>query len=178
MTKATFAALTDLTYAFPRQDVGDETVRVYMKHLTTYPEPAVVAACQLAVRTCTFFPSVREIIDLMDKTSAGIDAVPEVAWAEVLREVRRVGHQPNCIFHKGEFHDPPKPVFSSSLIVETVESIGWRLICTSDEPEEIRKQFIFSFKAMRNRRTERVQRGNFGTSDPALPNAPELKEVS
>jgi hypothetical protein len=163
-----YAALRDLGHAFPRQQITPDTIKVYMKHLASYPDAAVIHACELAVRSCTFFPSIHELISLMDKTAAGPDAVAEVAWAEVLREVRRVGYQRNPVFRNGQFHDPPKPVFSSPLIAETVESVGWKLICHSDEPEEVRKQFIFSFRAMRQRQTERVERGDIST-DPALP---------
>lgn len=168
MSKAVFAALRELGIAFPRQQVTPETIAVYLKHLSAYPDAAVIAACDQAVRSCTFFPSIHELIALMDKTAAGPDAVAEVAWAEVLKEVRRVGYQRNRVFRNGEWHDPPQPVFSSPLIAETVESVGWRLICHSDEPEEIRKQFLFTYKAMRQRFSDRVTRGDIGT-DPALP---------
>lgn len=167
MSKHVFAALTELVSAFPRQDIPDTTLKTYMTHLSDYPDPAVINACRLAIRSCTFFPSIRELIDLMDQTAAGDDAVAEVAWSEVLREVRRVGYQPYRVFRNGEFMDPPKPVFSSPVIAETVESVGWKLICTSDEPEEVRKQFIFSFRAMRQRVTNRVRRGDIATG-PAL----------
>lgn len=168
MSKSIFAALTELASAFPRQSVPEQTIRTYMTHLSDYPEPAVVNACRLAIRSCTFFPSIRELIDLMDQTAAGDDAVAEVAWSEVLREVRRVGYQPQRIFRNGEFVDPPQPVFSSPVIRDTVESVGWGLICKSDEPEEVRKQFIFTHRAMRQRVTNRVRRGDIAT-DAALP---------
>lgn len=167
MSKALFSAITELATAFPRQSVPADTIKTYITHLSDYPEPAVIAACRLAVRSCTFFPSVREIIDLMDQEAAGDDSVAEIAWSEVLREVRRVGYQPQRVFRNGEFIDPPQPVFSSPLVRDTVESVGWRLICASDKPEDVRKQFIFTHRAMRKRVTNRIRRGDIAT-DAAL----------
>jgi len=163
MSKATFRAITELASAFPRQSVPEQTIRTYMAHLSDYPEPAVVNACRLAIRSCTFFPSVKELIDLMDQTAAGDDASGEIAWSEVQREVRRVGYQPMRVFRDGEFVQPSQPVFSSPLIAETVESVGWKLICLSDAPEEVRKQFVFTYRAMRQRQTNRIRRGDIST---------------
>ena len=65
MSKQVFEALTELVSAFPRQDIPESTFKTYIRHLADYPEPAVVNACRLAVRSCTFFPSVREIIEIV-----------------------------------------------------------------------------------------------------------------
>jgi len=115
-----------------------------------------------------FFPKPVDLRELLANQAAGVDALAETAWAEVQREARRVGYQPHPTFHRGQWYEPEKPTFSSPLIAEAVDSVGWRTICQGDDSKgEIRTAFIFTFRALRERTVKQAQRGDI-SSGPAL----------
>lgn len=179
MSQTILMALRDLQHAFPRQNVTAATVDVYLRHLSDMPEPAVLAAIREAIDTLTFFPSIGELRGIIADHVNGPDDLAETAWLEVMGEVRRVGYQPNRIFRNGVFHDPPKPVFSTERIAEAVASIGWKQVCTG-ATEDVRREFIFAYRNLRQRDVNRVHRGDVAT-DRALESGaryPGLKEVS
>jgi hypothetical protein len=174
MSDRVLAALEELSAAFPRDGITAATYRVYIKALAQFPEPAVLAAIEQAKLTRTFWPSISELTDIMAQHANGPDDLAETAWTEVQREIRRVGYQPYRVFRNGQFHDPPKPTFSTPRIAEAVESMGWREICTGDTAE-VRERFLWTYKSLRKRDTAKIQRGDFGT-DPALPGVRQLGE--
>ena len=167
MSRAILSALQEMAVAFPRQNVTPETVKVYYKHLSDMPEVAVIAAINQAIETSTFFPSIGELRGIISEHANGPDDLAETAWNEVQAEVRRVGYQPNRTFRNGVWYEPAKPEFSSERIAEAVQSIGWKTICTGDI-EDVRRDFIFTYRNLRKRDVNKVQRGDFGTNGPAL----------
>lgn len=175
MTQKILAALNELAAAFPRQAVTPQTIKVYYKHLGDMPEPVVLGAINHAIQTSTFFPSVGELRGAIAEHANGADDLAETAWIEVQREVRRVGYQRGQIFQGGKWHDPPKPQFSNDRIAEAVESIGWKQICLGDV-EDTRRDFIFAYRNLRKRDVSKIQRGDFGSSGPALPDG-ETKAI-
>ncbi len=71
-----------------------------------------------------------------------ISVSPEEAWAEVLRQVRRVGY---C----------GAPLWSHPALAQAVEAMGWREICTSEEGDTgTRAHFFRVYAAHQNRRRE------------------------
>lgn len=171
MTRAIYQALKDMFEYFdkPNERASPTMIEMYLLHLEKFPEPAVLAAIDQAIGTCTFRPKIAEIADIIANAAAGPDDLAETAWTEVQREIKRVGYQPNRIFHNGDWYDPPKPKFSNERIAEAVESIGWKTICHG-ELDESRTAFIFTYRNLRKRDTAKIQRGELGT-DPALPSA-------
>lgn len=139
------------------------------------PEPAVIGAINHAIETSTFFPSIGELRGAIAEHATGADDLAETAWIEVQREARRVGFQPGRIFRGGQWYDPPKPTFSNARIAEAVESIGWKQICTGDI-EDTRRDFIFAYRNLRKRDVNKIQRGDFSGTGPALPDG-ETKAI-
>lgn len=147
-------------------------VSVYLRQLEQFPEPAVLAAIEQAYATHTFRPKVSELTEIMGNMAAGQNDNAETAWLEVQREARRVGYRTSKVFHNGQFHDPPKPEFSSPLVAEAVEVTTWKVICTGNNDNgEIAENFKWAYRNLRSRSVKQIQRGEFGTSGPALPAA-------
>lgn len=176
MSDRVLAALEELSAAFPRDGITAATYRVYLRALSRYPEPAVLAAIDQAVLTCKFWPSISELTDIISQMATGPDDLAETAWLEVQREVRRVGYSPFRTLRNGVWHEPEQPQFSNERIREAVESIGWKAICTGDT-EKTRTSFIFTYRNLRKRDTAKIQRGDFA-SGPALDagDTPALKK--
>lgn len=167
MSDRILTALQDMADAFPRDGITANTFRVYLRRLTRFPEPAVLAAIEQSIDTCRFFPTIGELTDIIAQHANGADDLAETAWMDVQAEIRRVGYQPFRTLRNGVWHDPEQPHFENSRTREAVESIGWKVLCTGDV-DEMRKNFIFTYRNLRKRDTNRVQRGAFGTSGPAL----------
>lgn len=162
-------ALQGMADAFPRQDITSATIRTYLHHLSDLPEPAVIAAINQAIDTQTFFPSISELRGIIAEQANGADDLAEVAWAEVEREARRVGYNRRLWdYERGESY-VEHPRFSSDRIAQAVESVGWRNICVGDNSKgEIRRDFLFAYRAIRDRDVKRIQRGDFGPMDLPL----------
>lgn len=171
MSERILDALQEMADAFPRDGIKTPTFRVYLKRLSHYPEPAVLAAIDVAINSRKFFPTIGELTDIIGELANGPDDLAETAWIEVVREVKRVGYQPNRVFQGGEWYDPPKPRFSTDRIAEAVASVGWKNICLNDV-DEARTAFVFTYRNLRKRDTSKIQRGEIGPADAALPDAP------
>ena len=112
------------------------TVDVYVTMLSDIPGDQLLAAVKYCINTRPdYMPSVATIRDAAKKlhasgkTAGGMDA-----WGKVLQAIREVGYM-----GRPEFEDP--------AIARTVESIGWRNICMSDEQDfAIRAQFIKAYE--------------------------------
>ena len=177
MSTKVLDALRELSLAFPRQNITPDTIRVYLKHLSDLPEPAVLAAVTQAIETGTFFPSIGELRGIISEHANGADDLAETAWNEVQAEVRRVGYQPNRTFRNGVWYEPAKPEFSNPRIAEAVESVGWKSICTGDI-EDVRRDFVFTYRNLRKRDVNKIQRGDFsGITGPALVSGETAREL-
>ena len=77
--------------------------------------PQVTAAVRLAMRTCRFFPKPVELRELM---TGRADERADLAWGELLREVRRVGYLGT-------------PMFTDASMLPTIHTVfgGWRHLC-------------------------------------------------
>jgi hypothetical protein len=84
-----------LVQAFPRQQVGEGTVRIYVEHLEDFDlEPAALAVRKLEAEG-TFFPSIAELRRAITALANPAPEIPDgdEAWGQVMAEVRRVGWQ-------------------------------------------------------------------------------------
>lgn len=68
---------------------SEAQILLYVQALDDLPCEAVVGAMRTLVRTSTFFPKVSEIRALIEGRT---EEASELAWMEMLREVRRVGY--------------------------------------------------------------------------------------
>ena len=85
-----------------------------------------------------FFPSVAELT-----RDLGIDTTPdpELAYAEVEAQVRRVGHT-------------GVPAWSHPLVGEAVQAVGWLALCRTETPGVERAHFLRIYEALRKRAHE------------------------
>ncbi len=161
--------LTELAEAFPRHEMPPKTLAVYAGHLAGLPEPLVCAAIDRAIETATFPPSIGEIRRAVAEMVVGDEALPETVWAEVKREVRRVGHNRPPVFALGRFEPAPAPEFSDPLLAEAVAAFGWAALCEAENEAVTRAQFRETHRAIRERALARVQAGRpVGGGEPAL----------
>jgi hypothetical protein len=156
------AKLRELAFAFPNREIPEETVVLYTERLSSLPAEAVCLAIDRLIDTSRFFPTIAEI------KAAMVEAVvepgfAELAWGEVIREVRRVGFGRTA---------QGRPRFSSPLIGKAVAAVGWETICMSEHPEVIRAQFVKTLDALVRRETYRIQTGSLSGDSEAI--YPEL----
>lgn len=125
---------------YPNYELDDQTVELYASMLADIPNDVLEAAAKKIIATSTFFPALAEwhqsALDLIhDK--AGIPT-PFEAWAEVLREMKRVGSY-------GE------PNFSHPLVLRTVKIFGWIDLCASEQPDYDRAHFVKAYQQLQER---------------------------
>lgn len=177
-TQETGVLLRILRSVWPNTEIGKDTVTAYQWALEDLTYAEGERAAKTWMRTGKFFPKPSELREIIGNEASGGDEIAESAWTEVLREVRRVGFNRPPEFSGGKFRESPTATFSSDLIKQTVDSLTWRLICISDEPEKIRDQFLWTYKALRKRDVSKVQRGTITTGDALPTNVTTMKEIA
>ena len=137
--------VTILLAAYPaaRERVDRHTITVYAHMLADLDFETARAAALKCMAQSTFFPSVAEIRRAAAEIKAGIPTAEE-AWAEVRREIGRVGTY-------------AQPAFSHPLIAEAARAIGWWNLCMSESPGVERGHFLRVYETLRNRELERIQ---------------------
>ena len=117
--------LTAFLKAFPASKLDKEGLFIYVVMLRDVSSTELQLAMEKSVRSMKFYPSISEIVELVESLRAAIDPslhIPSVdeAWGEVVHEIQ-------CAF-------PYKsPVFSTSAIADTVKRMGWTMICMTEE---------------------------------------------
>jgi hypothetical protein len=160
--RALTRGLQELAMQYPRYELTPDTVRVYLRQLADIPVAAALAAMDRCGKTSTFFPAVSEIRGAVASHALGAADTAEEAWAEVIREAQRCGFNRPPTFMGGKWLPASKPRFSSETTRQAVESIGWRLINTTDDVQALRVDFIFTWRKFRERDLGAIQRGEFG----------------
>ncbi len=131
--------LKQLFAAYPNAQVTPETVAVYMRLLRDIQPEDLQVAVDQAIATCKFLPTVAELRD----TLHGLTVVGQLTWGEawedVQKEMRRIGSY-------------GVPRFSSDLTAAVVRSMGWKVLCASENPATDRAQFRDMYNAMAARR--------------------------
>ena len=106
-----------LSARWPNHPVSRETITVYAIGLADVPLKALEVAVVQWIRTGRFFPGVDELRDLANGPRAA-HLSGEEAWAEVRKEIARVGW---C----------GTPKFSSDAVRRTVDAVGgWQNLST------------------------------------------------
>lgn len=138
-----YAAEVWPNYPLPEDETA-ETIRMqaWMRNLADLPLRTVQAAVD-SLSTRDHPPKVGQVrVEAMRLTraAAGIDEPPDVdeAWAEVMREVHRVGRA-------------GKPEWTHPVVTETVRTVGWIELCNATNVDVIRGQFSRFYTAARDR---------------------------
>lgn len=122
---------------YPGFELKELTVEVYLRLLSDIPADLLEQAALDHVSRSTFFPTIAELrsaaFGLLEAAHPALDA--HSAWLEVQAEIERVGR-------KGEPH------FSTPLIEQAVEALGWRNLCLSDNPVAERAHFVQTYQAV------------------------------
>lgn len=160
--------LGKLALAFPQKPIPPESLVVYAEALRALPFEAVRAACERLRDTEEWFPTIAKIKRAVVEGPGGA-ALADEAWAEAVREAKRVGWNRPPLFANGAFQPPAVPTFSSPLIGEAAYAIGWDVICTSDKPEIVGAQFRKAFQALQEREAKRMQTGAVAVDGARLP---------
>lgn len=131
-----------LMAAFPNFKPNEMTPEVYWQTLQDIPTSELKAAVLHCVTESgrAFAPSVGEIrgaVSVIRQASANVPG-PYAAWREVCRAIVEIGSYGS-------------PVFSSPLIERTVENIGWRNLCLSENQVADRARFVQAYEQLLSR---------------------------
>lgn len=123
---------------FPNMQEKDmvPTAKLWEKLLTDIPFPVAEKALIKVLATAKFFPTVAEIREAaMQLTQPAIPTAME-AWGEVTRAMRLYG-----------YYRPEEALASMSPVTaEVVRRIGWREMCSCEEPDVLRGQFRMAYE--------------------------------
>jgi hypothetical protein len=148
--------LAELKAAYPRQEITPDTLKIYAAHLLPFEVDQVQAAVREHTRESRFFPTVAELLERVAEETAGVPS-PPVAWAEVSKELRRVGHT-------------GAPSWSHELIREAVVMFGWRRLCETSTSSLAtdRARFIELYEELRRHEIRRSVNAGAETTARAL----------
>lgn len=142
----TRTSIKRLMASYPQVTVSAETIAAYLMILQHIPDSELnTAISQAIVESPRFLPPPGEILRVWrDLTSPAMETHGE-AWGNVQRAMRG----PN-------YFGVPK--FKNPLTAKTVQLLGWRNICESDNPDTIRAQFrdIYNGLAARQQQEARL----------------------
>lgn len=148
-----------LAAAYPNFPVSEATIQVYAAALGDLETSAAVRAAEELVATSRFFPTVAEIRAAAAERTMGLPT-PEEALGLVLGEVRRCG-----IYGR--------PRFDCPVVAEAVRVVGFRNICTSDNPEALRAHFFRVYGAYRDREIREASVGGLSLSSGGFSALPD-----
>ena len=144
MTRSEVVALVTLaTAAYPAAQGKDPepVVKAWLLLLPEIPFPVAKAAVCRLCRSSVFFPSVADIVKVAAELGPCTDRLPTTAeaWEEVAGLIRSVG--------------PYKaPAYSCDTVQRAARSIGWRQLCTGENPETDRAHFLKIYESLRERK--------------------------
>jgi hypothetical protein len=118
--------------------ITGETFDAYVEDILDLDyEPAALAIKQLR-QTATFLPSIAEVRQAAAEITAGHLPDGDQAWAEVVHQIRTVGHT-------------GRPAWSHPAIAETVRAMGWLELCASTNQVADRAHFLRLYANARTR---------------------------
>lgn len=142
---AALKLVAKLKAAFPRANVGPDTLQVYAESLLDIDQGVAEDATLGLIATSRFFPTIAEIRERVAVSQTQLDDAG-TAWRNVLRVVSRWGRY-NQTAAMGAL-DP--------LTAHAAQSVGWIAICNSTGPAE-RAHFLRVYDVQRARVLEGTQ---------------------
>lgn len=132
-------ALATLNAAYQRE-LNDPTISLYVSALSDLDDEALMGAILDIIVTSRFFPTVAEVREraFFRTHPQGIPPAPDLAWNEVMTQVRSVGRR-------------ERPVFTHDLIKATLDLTGGYVrLCDALETSEgaNRAQFISTYQRL------------------------------
>lgn len=133
------------------EDEAEAVIKAWLRVLAPFDNSLVVAAIDsYIVEAGQFAPHqgmvAKRAAELQARATG--DEVPglDEAWAEVQREIARVGWT-------GALDPQRKPLFTHPTISAAVEAMGWQTLCESTNPEADRAHFFKLYGSATQRAT-------------------------
>ncbi len=136
--------LTIMASAWPQFEPSEDKVLLWHEMMQDVDYQVAQAALKVLIARKTFPPSIAEFRQevLAISTPAEDQITPAEAWGMVVHAIREYGS-----YREREALESLPPA-----VRKTVEYIGWREICLSEEPDVIRAQFMRMFQQVSERR--------------------------
>jgi len=140
----TFAAALQ-TY-FPRYDIfpNEQAMELWYRELKDIPYELLTAALRAWVNTEKWPPSIAELRERCAEIVQG----PAPDWGEAWKEVSR------AIGRFGTYRPEEALASMSELTRRTVERMGWKDLCLSENPDTVRAQFRQVYQTVSKREIE------------------------
>jgi len=148
MTKGEVAKiLAVFAAAYPHFEVDDLKVHVWHEIFKDVDYEVANVAAKKIILEKTFPPSIAEFREaIISITSPRLMSAAE-AWGEVKDAIRRFGY----------YRESEALASMSEATRKTVQYMGWKSICTSEDPEGVlRGQFIRMYEQVAGREKERT----------------------
>ncbi len=126
-----------LKAAYPRQEIGTDTIRIYSDMLADLEFANALAVVKKSLATSEWFPSIARLRILYAEAALRLPEVDE-AWTEVRTGIRAFGRE-------------RLPEWSCNAVASTVEAIGWRTLCESTSLASERARFCEFYGKARER---------------------------
>jgi len=155
-------ALKILEAAYPHRDNQEATIAMYVHYLSDLPPDALARAITQHIRTSKYFPSVAELRQLVAEECVDLPE-PEVALQQVRKIIARKGHA------EGWRELPDNAVGRAALA-------HWWPLCYSQYPESVHREYMATYKRMRDQDIAQVQLHGLLSQDTAHAtlNAPQF----
>jgi len=131
----TAKVLTLCSVAFPQYPLSKETVSVYAELLADLPLDKVQTAVKELLMTTDRWLSVASIRRKVAEQSGSLAPSKVEAWGEVMSQMTKHGTYGH-------------PEFSHDAISVTVQNLGWRSLCLSENIETSRSQFWRAYEEL------------------------------
>lgn len=122
----------------PAIEDSEENAMLWSSFLIEYPDEIGLAALHQHLKTSSFSPKPADISRIAETMRTDKPPLAEDAWREVSKNLNQY----------------KKPEWSHELIAKTVKSIGYLVLCMSENPEFSRNQFIKTYEKYCNRQQQ------------------------
>ena len=139
-----------MVHAFPKYEISQETMKMYIRMLSDIPCDALEAAAKQIIADNKFFPMIAELRETARRLMIGSQNIPSAfeAWENALEQIRRCGdyYRYTICEHEPEYKHP--------LVKRAVEIMGYRNLMESDNPVADRAHFFKVYESLLSRAEE------------------------
>ena len=141
------AVMAVLATSYPNFKLTVETMTVYKQLLSDIPVDYLKAGCLKHATENKWFPSVAELRAAAFDVMTNKPTIPSAfeAWQEVRESILKYGRD-------------RKPLFSHPVIERSVNVMGWKELCLSENSDYDRAHFFKVYESMLYRAEESVKR--------------------
>lgn len=130
--------MAQLFSCYPNTQITTETTSMYDRLLADIPTDELQTVVDQAIAESKFLPTIAELREIHRK----LDNVGRLTWADAWEQVQVLVRK-HGVYKAPQFGDP--------ITSRVVAMMGWRNICTSEQPDTVRAQFRQMYEALANR---------------------------